>query len=315
MQKFVPKQFIIKLCALPERQGKQETKAAQLILNTLSEHSITCTRERFTTFLPRITKNNLTIDGKKLSAIPTSLVGGIIQDKHALISSLISSQKCIRDSNINFNPASKTISRSNHYFAPSFAIKASDVSKVCRAEKVFGEIKVRKIKHISENMLVGNITNPKNILFCHYDSFGPGAIDNASGTALLLDLIINHPATLESNLFVIAGNEELSFDFPIYWGHGYRVFEQKYKKILTRAKRIFAVDCIGNGEPVFDNFSPIVPLSFPIKNLERWRKKIFAVYGDEEKLMKVYHSNLDTPNLIKNKFMETTKQSLLTQLL
>ncbi len=54
------------------------------------------------------------------------------------------------------------------------------------------------------------------LVFSHYDSISSGVIDNASGTALSLYLVINYPKLLEKTLFVFAGNEELSYDEPIY---------------------------------------------------------------------------------------------------
>lgn len=310
-EKFDLIEFVRTLAAISERQFGNETKAAVLIERALSERGVSFAVQRFTTTVPRTRYCALTVDSKRMSARATGLKSGTIASKNALISSLISSQKNIADANINFNPHCRSISRSNHYFSPAVAVAARDVSKIIAAKKIRARIKIVPTRHQSENILVGNLVDPAHVLFCHYDSFGPGALDNASGTALLLKFIIDFPDLSANCLFVIAGNEELSYDFPVYWGHGYRVFEKKYESLLARCRDIFAVDCVGNGKPVLDNHSRIVKLSFPIKNLMCWSKKIYAVYGDEEKLMAVYHSDLDVPSLVRPKYMDETLKKLL----
>lgn len=310
-KQFNMEKFIVLLTAISERQGANETRAARLIIKQLFERNIPFVLQKFTTSIPLVKKSKLQFDGKNIPAYPTAIRGGEINNKNSLISSLISSQKNITDANINFNPQSVGISRSNHYFAPSFAISMVELPSLLKAKKVQGVVQVKPMCHESQNILVGNLSNPTNIIFCHYDSFGPGAIDNASGTALLLELIINYPETLEDTLYVIAGNEEISYDFPVYWGHGYRVFEKKCLSILEKCKKIFVVDCVGNGRPVFDNVSPTVKLAFPIKNLEKYKQKIYAVYGDAAKLMEVYHSDLDVSDLVEEKYLQQTLEKML----
>jgi len=248
----------------------------------------------------------LLADNKKIKAYPTSFVSGKITDSSAIISSLISSQKFFYEPNINFNPVCGSISRSNHYQAPSFAVNVLDIAKISQAKVIKGEIKVKKQKYTSRNLLVGNLKNPRNIIFSHYDSIGPGAIDNASGVAISLDLIINQPAVLKNNLFVIAGNEELSYDETVYWGHGYRVFEQKHIALLRKAKKILVVDCIGYDNPISHVDREVVKLGFPIKNQGRFSKKIIMISGSLAGLMPVYHSDLDLPGLIQNEFYKKT---------
>ena len=260
--------------------------------------------QNFSTFIPEYKKAELFADGKKIPVKPTCFVSGKIKDKKAILSSLISLERFVEDTNINFNPCCREFSRGNHYFAPSVAVRPKDLKKICDAKVVTGEVIVRKQKHQSKNILVGNRENPKNILFCHYDSIGPGAVDNASGTAVLLELILSHPETLKNNLYVIAGNEELSYDKPIYWGFGYRVFEKQYPLLLKNANQIFCVDCVGNGKTVFDQNIEIVRLGLPIKNLQKYLCKMYAVYGDFEKLMEVYHGDNDTLDKVKNRYLE-----------
>ncbi len=50
-------------------------------------------------------------------------------------------------------------------------------------------------------------------------------------------------------------------------------------------------------------------LGFPIKSMAKFVKKTYLVIGDMQKLMTVYHSDLDIPDLIKSKWlMEAAKK-------
>lgn len=294
MSIFEPLVFVKQLVALNERQRAQEQRAAQLLLRVLKKHDVPFFVQSFQAKTPVILQSDLVVDGKKIPAIATSFVSGCIHNKQTLLSSLISSQRTLYDANINFNPDCETISRSNHYFAPSLAVAKQHIDLILRAKNVKGTVKVKKHTHTSANILVGNRKNPKHILFCHYDSFGPGATDNASGTATLLALAIHHPETLKHSLLVFSGNEELSYDQPIYWGHGYRVFERRFQTQIDQAKQLLMVDCVGNGLTQVDTSLHMIRLGLPLTGIEKQKKKVKVLYGDVEKLMQVYHSDLDT---------------------
>ncbi len=304
---FNPKKFITQLIALGERQLEQETKACNLILKELDTRNVKYKIQDYTTQIPKYEKYSLVADGKKIKCLPSGFVSGKIESNFALISSLISSQKNIYTQNINFNPASKAISRSNHYFAPALSIAFSDILKVGRAKKIVGELVVKKVDHKAKNILVGNTLNPKNIIFSHFDSIGCGAVDNASGVALSLEKIFESPELLSENLFAICANEEISYDETIYWGHGYRVFEDEYVEIIDKAQKIIVVDCIGYTSPVLHTDTSITVLGFPIKNIQKYAHKISMLAGDFKKLMDFYHTNDDTPKVIKDKFYAESK--------
>lgn len=302
--------FVRELSALGHRQLETETRAAEMILSILDAASVSYTTQKFYVKIPLFKKAELIADGKSIPAIATSFVSGKITNKRSVISSLISSQRFISDTNINFNPCCKVISRSNHYFAPSLAIAPKDLTKIFRAKKIVGEVVVVPTNHQSMNIIVGNKRNPRTILFCHYDSIGPGATDNAAGTAVLLSLILERPDLLNDHLFVIAGNEELSYDKPLYWGHGYRVFEKKYKSAMRKAKKLYAVDCVGDGKTVVDGDVATVRLGFPISNLKAWKNKCYLVYGSFDALMTVYHSDLDLPKTLKQTYLLDSVRTL-----
>lgn len=296
--------LIKQLCALGHRQLGQETATFELLVQLLEQAKIKYATQTYSTFIPDFKSAALTADTEPIEAIATSFVSGEIKGKDNLVSSLISSQPLIDTPNLNFNPACLGISRSNHYFAPSVAIAAKDVSRICAAKTVVGKVVVQKTAHQSRNILVGNIIDPKNILICHIDSVGPGATDNAAGVAVLMKLVVDFPDLLANNLFVFAGNEELSYDYPVYWGHGYRVFEQECRTQLAQAKNIFVVDCVGNGPTTLSQDPHLVHIGFPISQAAELKAKIVMVYGDFDRLMVVYQSDLDVPEVLESRFLE-----------
>ena len=133
----------------------------------------------------------------------------------------------------------------------------------------------QKKKQNTYQILIGNIKTPRNIIFSHFDSIGNGAIDNASGTAIMIQVILSNKKSLKDNLFVFDGNEEISYDKPVYWGKGYRNFEKKYGKQISKAEKLIVIDCVGY-----------------------------------DKLMNVYHSDLDIPELIKESYLEEALEIL-----
>ncbi len=307
-------QIIQKLCALGERQFVKETEAREIICGILRDNDTNFRIQSFSTFIPLAKKVELLANGKIIPAINTGFVSGTISDNYSILSSLISSQNNLYDPNINFNPRSDGISRSNHYFAPSLAISKSDLPILLNAKKVQGNTVVVKTKHDSANILVGNCKNPRSIIFCHYDSLDTGASDNASGTALCLDLVIRNPKLLETTLVVFAGNEELSYDEPVYWGHGYRVFERRFAPLLKDAEQILVLDSLGTGETELSTNPKLTKLAFPLLHGDRYSHKIKVLCGEYDSLMPVYHSSLDTPKYLNGEYLKSAQQ-LLKQLL
>lgn len=304
-----------RLSSLGERQGKVAVQASFLIENILREYNIDYSVAEFQSHIPKMVSATLVADGKMIPCKSTALKSGNISGKENIVSSLIPSRFLIDEPNINFNPSCEGISRSDHYFSPSVAISRNDLHSVVRAEDVRFKVVVRKTAVKNRQILVGNVSDPINIVFSHYDSIGPGAIDNSSGVSTCIGTIIKNPECLNRTLFVFDGNEELSYDYPTYWGKGYRDFEQKHLTLLESCEKIIVVDCVGNGKPVCERNDNISHLAFPVKNVKKWSSKIFNLYGDIDALMRVYHSDLDTSDKIKNSFMESAAALLFKELL
>ena len=307
-------EFIKQMIKFSPRQGENEQKAAEFIVSVLKKYKIPLALQNFKTSIPLIKKSWLTADGQTLNCAGASFISGRIEGKENIVSSLVISDECARLPNINFSPKSEFVSRPSFYYAPAIAVDRRGLKKILQADKISGDVKVKPFAFDSSNILAGNAADPKIIIFAHYDSIETGATDNASGTAVMMDTIIKYPETLKFVLYVFAGNEELSYDKPTYWGRGYRAFEKKNRKIMERCKNIIVVDSLGNGKTRVDQNPELMHLAFPIINMNEWKNKITLICGDMEKLMKVYHSQKDDLRQISAKCLEESSQILIMQI-
>ena len=308
------KQIVKKLVGFSPRQGKNLILASRFIIDFISKNKITHKLQYMKAKTPLTLKAELFVDGKKIKCEGCSFVGGKINGKEAITSSQISSRYLIDVSNINFNPSGKAICRNNFYFAPAVAIDKKDVSTIFKAKRVLGEVKIKVVSTRVPHILAGNFKNPKNIVFAHYDSIGSGSIDNASGVAVSLATLVKYPEILKQTLFVFDGNEELSYDYPTYWGHGFRVFEKRNFRIMDECKKIVPLDSVGNGKTFVSRDPKLIRLAFPITNIERWNKKISTLCGDVEDLMTVYHSDADKPSKLKEEYLQDALRVLVMEL-
>lgn len=302
-------QDIIKtLSEMGERQFAVEQQARAYIEGFLATANVIFTVQEYETYLPKYNAWSLLADGENIECLPCGLVSGEVKSADVLLSSLISSQKNFYDANINFNPRCEAISRSNHYMAPALAVKASDVGKILQARTVEGCIEVEKTSHTSANILVGNAVNPKTLIVSHYDSISSGAVDNASGTALSLKLIVESEKLLSDTLFILCGNEELSYDETIYWGHGYREFEAAYQDIIRTVEKIIVLDSFGYSPTELITDIDVVRLAFPISSIRKNLSKITLLSGSYTELMAFYHAENDKLEFIKEKYFTEAEQ-------
>lgn len=286
------------------RQGVELLEVQKYIQDVLSKNDIPFVLNEFKSIVPKC-EATLTVDGLSIECRGCSYVGGKINSKSCILSSTTPSRFNLDNANINFNPYSEAISCSNFYFAPAIAVSKNDVSKIINTESLEGEVKVEKMETNVAHILVGNLQNPKNIIFAHFDSISTGAIDNASGVAVVLNAIIENPEIIKESLFVFDPNEELSYDRPTYWGHGFRVFEDKYSNLFDIAEKIIPIDCVGNGSPKLDSNPEIIYLAFPIRQFDKYKNKMITIYSNIDQLMTVYHSDADTiSNLDEGKLKE-----------
>ena len=83
---------------------------------------------------------------------------------------------------------------------------------------------------------------------------------------------------------------------------------------MEKCQNIFIVDSVGNGKTVLEQDEKMAHLGFPVSRIEKWGKKIFLCHGDMGKLMKVYHTEDDSVNQLKNKYLNEA-EVLLTKIL
>ena len=304
------KKILIDITKFGFRQFENELKTRKYILDLLKKSRIEFKIQNFYVELPKYEKYFLIIDKKKVKCYPSTLSSGYIKDKTKLHNSLVDFENLVDEPNINFNPLCKDISLPTIYKSPALSIGSKDVIKLLNAKRVLGYVKTKRARVKVPNIIVGNLHNPKNIIFTHYDSLFKGAIDNASGVAICLYLLKNNKFILANNLFVFSGNEELSYKRPIYWGFGYRMFEKEYLEVLRKAEKILVVDSVGHTAPKLIKDQKIIELGLPLKNLKKLNN-VYMISGDIKKLMDVYHSDLDNIKLIKDKFLYETYRALL----
>ncbi len=306
MKKFSKLKFIEKLTEIPQRQSEGEEIAINEIKKILRANGIEFEIESYENCIPVEISSGLKVDNVEINCENSGFISGSIDNKHNLVSSLSDFESS--SPNINFNPYCKDISLVSFYNAPSLAISSMDVCRVLNAEKIEGFTKVEKKFCKSANFLVGNKKAPKNIFFTHIDSIKKGAIDNASGVAVILDAIISNPKIIKDNLFAICGSEELSYEYPVYWGFGYRDFEKKYLNLLKKVKKIVVVDGVGHSEPNLYKNKELLFQAFPIKNLNEFENKTVVLAGDIDGLMPVYHSDLDDISRLKGEFLSKAQK-------
>ena len=133
-----------------------------------------------------------------------------------------------------------------------------------------------------------------------------GARDNASGVAVALNLITENRELLDTTLVVLAGNEELSFDYPIYWGRCFREFKRENSELLKNSSTILVIDSVGDGSPSVVKDPGLVKLAFPIGDVPEILEKTSVITGNFDGLMEVYHSSADLPELLQPKYLKET---------
>lgn len=297
------------MIALSPRQLDGEIKAAKLIKRYLSDNKVFFTEQKFTLNIPVFKKTVLKVDNKKIGGGEANcFVSGKIFGKDNIISSL-SSSEC-SGPNFNFNPFCPAISKSDFYFHPSISVSHKALKRILKGRKVEGEVVVKPQKHETSNIIVGNMKNPVFLCFAHYDSIGKGALDNASGVGLTLQYVFKNPGSLKRGLFIFSAVEEISYDKPIYWGYGFRIFEKKYTHLFKNTKKIVVVDCVGNGEAIDTQDEKFLYLAFPLSCLKKIKEKTHMITGGIENLMGVYHSNLDDGRMIKEKYVQSAYLAL-----
>lgn len=305
--------FVAKFCRISPRFGKNENRASKIIKRELILIGAAFKEQPFKSAVPRYLKAELRADGILIPCLGSGLVSGKIPNAKYLISAVgLGGRKY--PYNINYNQFSDEICVVDFHWAPSVAVSRAWANKLATAEKVAGRLAVKKEYFKSENILAGNTKNPQNIIFGHYDSIiGDGALDNAGAIAVMIDAISLRPKLLKNNLFVFAGNEEISYDnYKYRSGFGFRVFESKYGVLLAKCKRIIVVDGVGIGKPLYTQKG--LKMVFQVKMLERIKHKVFWLQNDQSRVLRVFHTKDDKIKNLKESYLRAAAMALMEKL-
>jgi len=281
---------------IPDRYIK-EKEARNTILNELKKLGIDCNIDYYFVEVPQYGKYYLDVDGEKVDCKPCGLRSGKIKSRLTLLE-INDYEGGSAKGIIYYNKYCGSVSVHSFFKHPAFSIKYDDRKKIERTKYIDAFLEVKRKKIRCANILIGNRRNPQNIIFCHYDSIGPGAVDNASGIGVSIELAKKYRS---DSLFVLSGNEEISYDYPVYWGKGYRMFEKKYLGVMDKTKSILIVDSVGIGTPkVYDRKDyQILKLAFPIRNLRRYAGKTRLISSEYKNIMSIYHSDDDNLGAVK----------------
>ncbi len=305
---------------LIEKIGERQLEKENLFIEEISSYikrnisSELVVSHEFEVYIPFIHKSILKVGSTLLPSKGTSFNSGEIEGKYDIISSLLSVDD-IDIPNINFNPYSKCISQASFYWSPSVAVSRLDLPFLLEGRRVYASVEVEKKQHHSINLLVGNLESPRKLLFVHYDSISRGVIDNGISVGLVLQFLNEHSKELDRILIVFSGSEELSYEWPVYWGKGFREFQKRFIHLFASAEKIVVVDSVGHTAPYISRDRNTIWEGFPINDLDRYLKKIYFLHGGLEELMSFYHCEEDNKEKVVAKHVQETYKVLLNVLL
>jgi hypothetical protein len=297
-----------KLVAIGPRRGLNEQKAAEIIKKCLSDNNIEFQTQEFETTIPDCKKAELFADDVAIPCVGASFVSGIVDNNSLVLNSFTAESE---SSMIIFNPVSHGVCLQMYKNTPTVAINRDSVVQLVMANDIRGEVVVEHLTYQTENILVGNSTNPKKIIFAHYDSIvGGGAVDNAGAVEVVMQTILNNSVMLKTYLFVFAGSEEesVSSHDGLY---GFEIFNRDYAHLLDNASEILVLDGVGITEPSF--ISDHMDWVFYVPEDKKTRK-ILWMQNDQTEVMKYYHSSLDSIDNLKQEYLDQAKELLKKQI-
>lgn len=297
--------FVNDLVQFSPRQGKNEQKTANYIIKLVKHYKLPITLQKFNTTIPTYPVATLMADNTQVACKGAGLTSGSFENTNHIISSFFNFEDDIYiPANINFNPrCANAISTPMLYQEPSLAVNKNDIPVLLRAKHIKGKLTVKPYTFMSCNILVGNTQNPSSVVLTHYDGLDGGAVDNASGVAVLLDIAISYPDLFKRSLFVFAGNEELSYDMPTYWGNGYRVFQKANPHVLKQTRTIVGIDSVGYAKPIVNTSTERLKNAFPLTNIDAFTDKFIHICCPFEGMMPFYHSNADAIGIVNQRYL------------
>lgn len=323
------KQIIDEVCRYSPRQGEGETQTSEYIMDFLKQEGIPFNIEEYETIIPIIHSAKLKLDDLLYESPDVegcSLKGGFIGCSAGIADPTCPSPYLYENytSLISYNPYASAASPAIFFRIPAIAVAKHIHAKIMEMKKwgkvsLQGSVEVERHNHTGRNILIGNVDNPKHICITHYDSINKGALDNASGVAVMQHAIANIRDGMKDTLFAICGTEELSYD-ELYWGNGYRVLENAMPHLFENAEKIVVVDSVGNAAPSVTSAKEDADTCYaaiPLHNFRDVKEKIRIIIGDiygKNGLFSVYHSWDDDGRNLSEEHLQATVQTLIAEL-
>lgn len=317
------RQIIDEVCQFSPRQGEGETQTSEYIMRFFKQEGIPFNIEEYETVIPVIHSARLELENslyKSPDVEGCSLVGGFIGGSAGMADSICPSPYVYEDytSLITHNPYSTAASPATFFRIPAIAVAKHIHEKILvmkqRGKASFrGSVQVEKQSHTGRNILIGNVDNPKTICLTHYDSINRGALDNASGVAVVQHAIAHMREDMQDVLFAMCGTEELSYD-ELYWGNGYRALEKSMPHLFENADKIVVVDSVGSAAPTATADAKTCHAAIPLHNFRDVQEKIRVIIGDidgKNGLFSVYHSWDDDGRNLSEEHLENTRDMLI----
>lgn len=296
-------------------------------MNFLKQEGISFNIEEYETIIPIIHSARLEMEDSLYQPPDVegcSLVGGYIGSHAGVTDSTYPSPYLYEDytSLITYNPYSAAASPATFFRIPALAVAKHVHEKILAMQqqgnvRFQGSVQVEKQSHIGRNILVGNVNNPKTLFITHYDSINKGALDNASGVAVVQHAIVHMQENIQDVLFAMCGTEELSYD-ELYWGNGYRALEKSMPHLFKNADKIVVVDSVGNAVPnvmTEKTDREICHAAIPLHNFRDVQEKIRVIIGDiygKNGLFSVYHSWDDNGRNLVEEYLQDTRDVLIS---
>ncbi|MCE4610385.1 MAG: M28 family metallopeptidase [Desulfurococcales archaeon] len=176
-------EVVKKLENLSPRRGHRAEKAGDVIVDILSREgvSLEVIKMPVTVPRPRIVKAEGVPSGVDME--PNCFEGGVV-DGSVIVSSL-----AVREDfnlpNINYSPYSDEVSLATFYPRASVAVSRKSLPLIAGRE-VRITVEVEREGYLDRIIVVGDTESPRTIVATHYDSVLNGAVDNASGVAVVL---------------------------------------------------------------------------------------------------------------------------------
>ncbi|EKE10885.1 MAG: hypothetical protein ACD_15C00186G0004 [uncultured bacterium] len=306
--------IIKRLAEIGPRYGQKELAAVAIIKEELNSLKVSFQEEFFETSVPKMVEAELHADGDMIPCIGSSLKSGEIESGEYLISALGYGGD-ERPFNISYSPITDEISVMDFYSEPSVTVSRKSILKISMAEKVNGAVKIEKEQFTASNILIGNSDSPRNIVFAHYDSvIGDGALDNAGAIGVIIEAVKDNLDLLRENLFVFAGNEEISYDdYKTKSGYGFRVFETMHADIIKSAKQIIVIDGVGISEPSF--LQSGLDWVLQLKCLEEIKDKVYWLQNDQDRVLEYFHTKADTIDKLSEMHLQEARVALIEKLM